>query len=300
MPSLANLVIRNAQMRDRGSVFAFTRDTFPWGDYIQRVFDGWLADRSGRLLVAEQEGMIVGLSFVKLTKEGEVWLQGGRVDGRFRRTGIGATMVNECLRIAKNEMNAGIARVITDKSNVPPQKLFAKLGFELATEFTELLKETEAMRNRPISIDVSFADKEATQEIWDYLKGSPIFKKSSGLYTKWFVWYSLGKEDLRRFVLDEKAVIYNPGGKVRGVMLIDDTTPESKADRSIQSCYFDAGENEGVEALSSYLTNLALRKGFEKVRLWTYPETKIIEWLKRHSFTGQIEESTELVWSKHL
>ena len=297
---MSNLVIRRAQESDREAVLGFTKDTFSWGDYIYRVFDRWLADASGRLLVVELDGTIVGLSFVKMTKLGEVWLQGGRVDKRFRRSGIGAAMTNECLRIAKEEMNANIARVITDKTNFPPQKLLKKLGFKLVTEFTELQKEIEAMKNQTNLRDVMFAKEKAVREIWEYLKRSYIFSKSSGLYTKWFVWYTLGEEDLRRFTLDEKTVVYHPGGKVRGVMLIDDTTLEARAEKSIQSCYFDAEEDKGIAALSSFLTNHAASKGLEKVRLWTYPEKRIIKWLKENSFAGEVEESTELVWSKQL
>jgi ribosomal protein S18 acetylase RimI-like enzyme len=297
---MANLVVRQATASDREGVVKFTQDTFAWGDYIHRVFDRWLADESGRLLVAQLDGTIVGLSFVKLTKEGEVWLQGGRVDKGFRRTGIGSAMINECLRIAREEMNAGVARVITDKTNLPPQKLLAKLGFEIATEFTELERKVEGIRDPTNLRDAGFADEEVMPKIWHYLKRSPIFRKSSGLYTKWFVWYSLGEEDLRSFVSDGKAVVYHPSGKVHGVMLVDDTTMEAKAEKSIQSCYFDADARKGVEALSSYLVNHAASKGLEKVRLWTYSDKRIIDSLKETGFGGEVDESAEVVWVKEI
>jgi ribosomal protein S18 acetylase RimI-like enzyme len=298
--SLSNPVIRQARKSDRQVVLDFTKDTFPWGDYIYRVFDRWLADTSGRLLVAELDGTIVGLSFVKLTKEGEVWLQGGRVDKRFRRTGIGGAMIKECLRIAKQDMSASVARVITDKTNLPPQRLLAKLGFDIATDFTELQKQVKEARIQINIPDAEIADKEVIPEVWNYLKRSPIFRKASCLYTKWFVWYTLSEEDLRRFVSEAGALIYDPKGKVHGVMLFDDTTPEAKAEKSIQSCYFDADTNKGVEALSSYLVNLAASKGLEKVRLWTCSDKKIVNSLKEGGFGGEIDESTEVVWMRRL
>jgi GNAT superfamily N-acetyltransferase len=297
---LVNLLIRQAKESDRTAVLAFTQDTFQWGDYIYRVFDRWLADTSGKLLVAELDGKVVGLSFVKLTKEGEVWLQGGRVEKSLRRTGIGGAMIGECLRIAKEEMHADIARVITDKTNLPPQRLLAKLGFNLATEFTELEKKVEVAGNQNSLRDVRFAEEEALPEIWMYLKSSPIFRRSSGLYTRWFVWYSLSKEELRRFVMNQKAVVYGLGGRVRGVMLIDDTTAEARAEKSIQSCYFDAENIKGIEALSSFLLNHAVSKGLEKVRLWTFRDERIIKSLREVGFAGEAEESTELVWVKQL
>ena len=43
---------RPAAPRDRDAVFAFTADTWQGGDYIPRVWDAWLAERSGKLKAA--------------------------------------------------------------------------------------------------------------------------------------------------------------------------------------------------------------------------------------------------------
>jgi ribosomal protein S18 acetylase RimI-like enzyme len=297
---MANIVVRVAKLDDRKRVLAFTSNTFSWGDYIERVFDRWLNDRSGRLLVAESDGLVVGLSFVKLTKEGEAWLQGGRVDQNYRRTGVGEAMTKECLRVAKEEMNARVARVITDKTNLPPQKLLAKLGFRVASEFSEFEKKAERIKDPLLTRGAKLAEKELTPHMWRYLRSSSIFKKSGGLYTVWFVWYSLEKEDLSRFVQGGKAVAYAPNGKIHGVMLVDDSTIEAENEKSVQSCYFDSDANEGVQALSDFLLDYAARKGLKTVRLWTYSDNEIIESLRQTGFTGEVDESTEIVYSKKL
>jgi ribosomal protein S18 acetylase RimI-like enzyme len=297
---MANIVVRVAKLDDRKRVLAFTSSTFSWGDYIERVFDRWLNDKSGRLLVAESEDKVVGLSFVKLTKKGEAWLQGGRVDQNYRRAGIGEAMTKECLRIAKEEMNATIARVITDKTNLPPQKLLTKLGFRVVSEFSEFEKKAEPIKNPLLTRDVRLAEKGLIPDMWRYLRRSPIFRKSCGLYTVWFVWYSLEKEDLARFVQDRKAVVYTPGGRIHGVMLVNDSTIEAKNEKSIQSCYFDSDASEGVQALSSFLLDHAAKKGFKTVRLWTCSDSEIIESLRQTGFAGEVDESTEIVYSKEL
>ncbi len=297
---MANIVVRIAELDDRKRVLAFTSSTFSWGDYIERVFDRWLNDESGRLLVAEAEGMVVGLSFVKLTKKGEAWLQGGRVDQNYRRTGVGEAMTKECLRIAKEEMNASVARVITDKTNLPPQRLLTKLGFRVVSEFSEFEKAAERIKDPLLTRDVRLAGEELITDMWRYLRSSPIFRKSGGLYTVWFVWYSLGKEDLARFVKDGKAVVYARDGKIHGIMLVDDSTIEAKNEKSIQSCYFDSDAGEGVQALSNFLLDYAAKKGFGTVRLWTCSDNEIIESLRQIGFIGEVGGSTEIVYSKEL
>src|SRR5215468_5486230 len=47
-----DLLIRQAQPQDKAAVLAFCAHTWDWGDYIPQVWDEWLADPSGCLLVA--------------------------------------------------------------------------------------------------------------------------------------------------------------------------------------------------------------------------------------------------------
>jgi ribosomal protein S18 acetylase RimI-like enzyme len=297
---LADVIVRVAKADDRKRVLEFTHNTFSWGDYIERVFDRWFNDKSGRLLVAEAEGAVVGLSFVKLIKEGEVWLQGGRVDQKYRRMGVGEAMTRECLRMAKEDMNASVARVITDKMNLPPQKLLTKLGFKVVSEFSGFEKKAERVSDPELISDVALAGEELVSEMWHHIRSSPIFKEDGGLYTIWFVWYSLEEEDLTRFAQDGKVVVYSPGGKIHGVMLMDDSTPEARNERSIQASYLDADSDRGIKALASFLMNHAANKGLEKIRLWTCTDKKIIRSLSEIGFVEEIDESTEVVWMKEL
>jgi ribosomal protein S18 acetylase RimI-like enzyme len=297
---MENIIVRLAKPSDRERVLEFTTGTFSWGDYIYRVFDRWIADSSGRLLVAETERRVVGMTFVKLTKKGEVWFQGGRVDKDYRRTGVGRAMTEEGLRIAKQELKAKIARAITDKANLPPQKLMAKLGFNVVGEFTGFQTNAERVKDPLIIKDVRIADKKVIPLIWKYLRSSRIFKESSGLYTIWFVWYSLEEEDLVQFTDMGRAAIYAPNGNVHGLMLVDDSTVEAMNEKSMQSCYFDSDSPDGVQALSNFLMDYAAQKGLKTVRLWTYSDNKIIESLNQAGFTGDTDRSTEIVYSKLL
>lgn len=49
---MIDIEIRPAVPADREGVLAFSRNTFDWGDFIEHVWDDWLADQAGQLLVA--------------------------------------------------------------------------------------------------------------------------------------------------------------------------------------------------------------------------------------------------------
>ena len=52
---LGEYLCRDARPEDKAEVLALTAHTWEFGDYIQYVFDDWLADPQGRFLVAEEQ-----------------------------------------------------------------------------------------------------------------------------------------------------------------------------------------------------------------------------------------------------
>ena len=122
-----SLIIRPAQPGDRADVFAFCA-RHDGDDYVLRVWDEWLADRQGSLLVATWEGTPVGLARTVFPVPGEAWLEGMRVDPGHREKGI-ATAIFE----AQVEEAAGrgvhVARLMTAWDNLPVHRMCARLGF---------------------------------------------------------------------------------------------------------------------------------------------------------------------------
>ena len=65
LPSLpaVRITIRPAQPEDIEFLSIWTENTFEWGDYISRQFDGWLGDPRGLVSVAvDDEGRQIGVS----------------------------------------------------------------------------------------------------------------------------------------------------------------------------------------------------------------------------------------------
>lgn len=131
------LTVRPATPADRGPVLAFCVDTFSWGDYIGEVWDDWLADPQGRLMVAELGGVAVGLQHVSFPAPGEVYLQGMRVDPAVRRRGVATALYEAGMALAR-ERGARVVRLLTRVDNDIVQGMMVKHGFRRLLTFTDL------------------------------------------------------------------------------------------------------------------------------------------------------------------
>jgi len=62
------IVIREALDTDREAVFRFCEKTWSWGDYIPRVWDKWMKNKSGKIFVATIKNVPSGFLTLRLTK----------------------------------------------------------------------------------------------------------------------------------------------------------------------------------------------------------------------------------------
>lgn len=128
------LEVRDARPDDRDAVFAFTARTWgDAGDYIPDVWDDWLANPHGALLVGVMDGQPVAIAHVLMAAPDEAWISGVRVAPEVRRQGIARVMVSRSLARA-HQMGATVARMFTDATNISSQRLFAGFGFSKVAE----------------------------------------------------------------------------------------------------------------------------------------------------------------------
>src|SRR5438477_7266508 len=92
--------VRPAREDDREPVLAFCARTWDDGDYIQYVWDDWLADTSGALLVATLAGRPVGLTHLRMMSPDEAWIEGVRVNPETRRQGVARKLTSRTLATA--------------------------------------------------------------------------------------------------------------------------------------------------------------------------------------------------------
>lgn len=229
------LSIRPATPRDKEAVLAFCRETWGWGDYIPLVWDRWLADPSGRLLVAARGQEPIGLARVRFLGTAEAWLEGLRVAPQERKGGVAGRLTARCLKIAQDQ-GARVVRFVTMSTNLPVHRLAAQLGFRRAAGFS--IYQASASPGEEVPL------RQASPQDWERLKGllrSPLFRAWGGLYAQDWSYRRLNSPQLRErleagevFILASKGraqfmAIVRPGEEALEVNYLDGKALEEGA-----------------------------------------------------------------------
>jgi GNAT superfamily N-acetyltransferase len=198
---MKNLEIRAAVTADKDKVLEFCKDTWDWGDYIDLVWDDWLSDPDGRLIVAVHDGVPVAVVHLVLMPTGEGWIEGMRISLKHRDKGIGAKLSSYCLDLMST---AGIrvVRYLTASSNEPVHRISEKQGFTLCGSCYVLwagLQEGDS--NSLVQISADYID-----ELWSFIEKSDIYKAGAGLYSVGWVYQELSKDRLKQHL--ERGQVY--------------------------------------------------------------------------------------------
>ena len=287
------IFVREARASDREAVFKFCEKTWSWGDYIPEVWDRWLKEEKGRVFVATINGVPVGISHLSCLRSDEVWLSGARTDPNHRRKGVMTAITKKCLEYAKTK-NAKVARLVTDFDNVAARAVLKKLKFRPVAEFIETSSEKITVEKTE---SPRWACIDETETLWNYLQKSEVYRKSAGLYTVLFHWFSLRREDLKRFVHQQKVIVHeNSRGIVDGLMLIDDATAREWRESTLQTCYID-GDYKAVLDMTRFLKNHCHSLGIKKIYGFACKHTPIVKALEKLGFEPA---DIEVVYEKRL
>ena len=104
--------IREATSSDRNLVLKFCKNTFSWGDYIEKVWPSWLDE--GNLFLFEKE-YPVGICHA-FYSQNQIWIEGIRIDPNFQRQKIASKLVTHAELIGKNN-DALFSYMLIDTEN---------------------------------------------------------------------------------------------------------------------------------------------------------------------------------------
>lgn len=133
--------IRRAKPSDKDLVLDFCANTFEWGDYVDRVWDKWISDPSGLLLVYEpsisspvSNSFPLGIIHIIRCLGDTLWLEGLRVNKIHRKKGIATALIRYSLTYG---INNGIkeSSAMVSVNNFASQKMLEKLEFSKLLEY---------------------------------------------------------------------------------------------------------------------------------------------------------------------
>lgn len=176
-------------------MLAFCQHTFSWGDYIPDVWDTWLANENGQLLVGLVDHQAVGLAHVAFLERAVAWLEGMRVHPDFRRRGISTTL-DAAARAVARERGCRLARLATSIQNTPAQNALEVQGYTRVAQFNEWTGKPARAKFAPARI-ATLDDADSISAIW---RASDISAAARVLPNRHWSWIELDEARVRKLI----------------------------------------------------------------------------------------------------
>lgn len=249
--------IRKANKSDKDEVLNFCKNTFEWGDYIDRVWDLWENDSSGILLVSEvndndnKKTHPIAISRISVCPNNLSWIEGIRVNKNYRNKGVASSLLNEMLGFA---IKKGIkeASAVVSYNNIASQKMLEKKGFyqlfkfnyynlklEKINKINHLFPQQEQQKLR-----IEPAKPKDVSVIIDYLSNSKVSKYTDNRYFNSWKFYKFENtfSSLISLINNNKILlIVDEINKINGILIINivDNKDIFYKKPLVQICYFD-------------------------------------------------------------
>jgi GNAT superfamily N-acetyltransferase len=287
-------VVRLATNQDKDHVLNFCKNTFSWGDYIDRVWNSWISEPDGILLVAENENHTekkpIAIIHGILIPEKTIWVEGIRVDPEFRNQKLATELINSILEFGRKNGAIYSAAIVSVK-NEASKRLMEKSGFKVLSKWSYI--STNHMIILPtiynITNNFKIADINDYQQISNFLRNSKIFESSGKKFVKSWRWHELTKERLFTMIYDKKVIIVKKNDKnknhrddnnnkdelqIRGIAIID-IEGYWNNENIFQIVYIDADSESLLSSLINKSIELTLNNNnktinkFERIQLFS-------------------------------
>ncbi|GAB4204326.1 MAG: hypothetical protein OHK0022_29380 [Roseiflexaceae bacterium] len=167
-------------------------------DYVPKVWDDWLADQSGPLLVGELGGQPVALAKLTGLGEGEDWFEGLRVAPEQRGQGLARVMLRHCTALSR-ERGMRVLRFTSSVHNTTMHRLAADLGFRLRyiAQWYNATATTGEGENAHVEATLNTLALDRLEELLADLERSALLRATGGLYAYGWTAFDLTEARLR-------------------------------------------------------------------------------------------------------
>jgi GNAT superfamily N-acetyltransferase len=233
--------IRGATSFDKNLVLKFCKNTFSWGDYIDKVWSSWLDE--GNLFLFETESP-VGICHA-FYFQNQIWIEGIRIDPNFQRQKIASKLVTHAELIGKNN-NASFSYMLVDTENKKSIFLANSLNYKIF----QIWNYYSLIPKKNSNFKIEF-EKSISSDIFPF-------------YVDSWRWIKTTRNILSNLSMQNRIIKSNLNGK-SSVAIIGDY---KHLDKTLIVTLF-SGSFDTLSDILFYLQNYAIEKNYERIQILT-------------------------------
>jgi GNAT superfamily N-acetyltransferase len=272
--------VRPARPEDRETVLAFCEQTWEWGDYIDEVWDKWLTNTNGLLLVATADDKPAGVAHIDMVTRTDAWLEGLRVDPAFRQQGL-ARALNEQLLIEAMQRGATYARLAVESENRRSRQIVEQNHWRHVSSFTLFVAPglAASSEHRPPLVRPRPATADDLDTIIDFLNVSNIFPLVGGLYNVSWRAFPITSTLLEEKIAAQQIYVLYQWNRLDGLAIVE--LREGYRGKRLSIGYIDGTAIEPISLIAHDLRLRAFEMELDGVLAFV-PDTIML----RDAFTG--------------
>lgn len=197
-----DLTLRPARPDDRPAMERICAHTWDWGDYVPEVWDDWLADENGLVLIGELEGQAVAMHKITFHTPHQVWLEGMRVHPDFRHRGIGGMFMTHSLEYARAR-KARVVRLGTGSRNEAAQTIMSRAGMRLVGRYVLWMADPLPDTSPPSTLE-----PQHLAQVQAFLKESRVLAHTNHLYNASWAWQELSAKRVTQMLSNGQMVAH--------------------------------------------------------------------------------------------
>ncbi len=233
--------IRGATSFDKNLVLKFCKNTFSWGDYIDKVWSSWLDE--GNLFLFETESP-VGICHA-FYFQNQIWIEGIRIDPNFQKQKIASKLVTHAELIGKNN-NASFSYMLVDTENKKSIFLANSLNYKIF----QIWNYYSLIPKKNSNFKIEF-EKSISSDIFPF-------------YVDSWRWIKTTRNILSNLSTQNRIIKSNLNGK-SSVAIIGDY---KHLDKTLIVTLF-SGSFDTLSDILFYLQNYAIEKNYERIQILT-------------------------------
>ena len=233
--------IREANISDKNSVLKFCKNTFSWGDYIEKVWSSWLDE--GNLFLFEKQSP-VGICHA-FYSENQIWIEGIRIDPEHRREMIASKLVTYAESIGKKNHKL-FSYMLIDTENKNSISMANSLNYDTFETWNYYSLNPKKNSNFKIEFE-----KSVDSEIFTF-------------YVDSWRWVKTTKQILTDLSSQNKIIKSNLNGKQTTAIIGNYKHIDNTLIVTLSSGSFDTLCN-----ILSYLQNFAFENNYERIQILT-------------------------------